>query len=212
MDLHLLTLHKQADIQTVVNKMLQEQCDFALPNSLDSNMAIRAFKDTANSRNYCVLMEVTSTVSAGYVDKGWGTFIVYPDAVREISHQAPHPKFDTSVSGRDGDAYSEREAIRIFKASDSRSYLMAGSRRSDNHIRSTCQSNHWMSDVAHDTQNLFHTINLALHSFYGSNDWTAIQWHGRRRAPVRTTSISVMASPLRRPPIANCLVCKSSFN
>jgi hypothetical protein len=67
---------EQNDWRAVVNQMLQGQCDFALPNSLSAAMRINTFTDSANGRNYCVLMEVQDANNNGYVDRGWGTFIV----------------------------------------------------------------------------------------------------------------------------------------
>ena len=59
-----------------------------------------------------VLMEVRDANSNGSVDRGWGTFIVNNDAMRELSHQAPHPISDSTT---------EIQAITIFKENDSRS-------------------------------------------------------------------------------------------
>jgi hypothetical protein len=170
---------QKADFQTVVRRMLGNECEFALPASLSASMAIRTFTDSSNGRSYCLLMEVTSTVTPGVVDKGWGTFITYPGATREISHHVPHPKFDTNAPGSSGDAYTEREAIRIFKLSDSRSYLMAGARRSASLDASNCQSEYFETDCAHNTKNMFFPANQALNAFYGASDWTAIQWHAK---------------------------------
>jgi hypothetical protein len=173
---------QKADFQTVVRRMLETECDFTLPTSLRTNMAIRTFTDSSNGRSYCLLMEVTSTVIPGVVDKGWGTFITYPNATREMSHHAPHPKLDTDEPGSAGDAYTEREAIRIFKLSDSRSYLMAGARRSANLDASSCQSEYYKSDCAHNTNNMLFPANQALNAFYGASDWIAIQWHAKAEA------------------------------
>jgi hypothetical protein len=173
------TSTQKADFQTVVQRMLGQECDFPLPTSLSANMAIRTFTDSSNGRSYCLLMEVTSTVTPGVVDKGWGTFITYPDATREISHHAPHPKFDTSSPGSSGDSYTEREAVRIFKLSDSRSYLMAGARRSANLSDSSCQPSYEESDCSHNVDNMFFPANQALDAFYGASDWTAIEWHAK---------------------------------
>lgn len=170
---------QQADMQTVVKQMLDGVCTPTLPASLTPAMAIRSFTDSTNQRTYCVLMEVNSTVKKNYVDKGWGTFIVYPRAKREISHQAPHPKWNTSVAGSDGDSYSEAEAIRIFKLTKARSFLMAGSRRSANQGGNTCQNDYDETDVAHNTNNMFFPINVALNEYYGARSWVAMQWHGK---------------------------------
>jgi hypothetical protein len=170
---------QRAAFKAVVTSMLQGQCEFALPASISANMRLRSFTDAQNHRNYCVLMEVASTVRHGYVDKGWGTFIVYPQATRSLSHHAPHPKFNIGVAGAAGDAYTERAAIRIFKQTDSRSFLMAGSRRSANKPASTCQSGYAQSDCAHNTGTMYYPANRALAAHYGASDWTAIEWHGK---------------------------------
>nr|WP_315473087.1 hypothetical protein [uncultured Undibacterium sp.] len=173
------TTTQKNDYKTVVTSMLQGNCNFSLPSSISANMAIRTFTDSANGKSYCLLMEVKSTVKTGFVDKGWGTFIVNPTSTRLISHNAPHPKYDVNTSGSEGDSYTEREAIRIFKQSNSRSYLMAGSRRSANKTASSCQSEYWKSDCAHNTDNMYYPANEAMKTHYGSTAWYAIEWHGK---------------------------------
>src|SRR5262249_9189526 len=142
------------------------------------NMLLRTFTDSGNGRTYCVLMETLDSNNNNFVDKGWGTFITYNGAIRETSHQAAHPKFDINTIGAEGDSYTEREAIRIFMDTSSRSYLMCGARRSANSGTNTCQSAYDFADCAHNTNNMFHSANEALKDFYGAQDWLAIQWHG----------------------------------
>jgi hypothetical protein len=160
---------EQSDWRAVVNKMLRGSCDFKLPASLRGAMRVRTFTDSGNGRNYCVLMEVSDADGAGSVDRGWGTFIVNNDAIRELSHQAPHPISDSTT---------EIQAITIFKETDSRSYLMAGAHREANSANSACQSAFKESDVAHNTANMFHATNQELVRWYGAASWNAIQWHG----------------------------------
>ena len=160
---------EQADWRAVVNRMLRGSCDFSLPASLRGIMQIRTFSDSGNGRNYCVLMEVLDANSDGIVDRGWGTFIVYKDATRELSHQAPHPITDSTT---------EIQAITIFKETDSRSYLMAGAPRDANSAISTCQKSSKETDAAHNTANMFHATNQELINRYGKATWNAIQWHG----------------------------------
>ncbi|TFW30526.1 hypothetical protein [Massilia horti] len=186
-----------ADFAQVVTSMLEGNCALSLPASISANMAIRSFTDSSDNRSYCVLMEVKSSVTSGVVDKGWGTFITYNAGTRRISHHAPHPKFDTSTTGAsEGDAYSQREAVRIFKKTDSRSFLMAGARRSANLIDSTCQSGNWEADCSHNTNNMFYAANVALNNFYTarSEDWTAIEWHAKAAS---TCSNDIFMSPGR---------------
>jgi hypothetical protein len=165
---------EQADWRAVVKQMLRGSCDFTLPASLSGIMQIRTFTDCANGRNYCVLMEVRDANGNGSVDRGWGTFIVNNGAMRELSHQAPHPISDSTT---------EMQAITIFKETDSRSYLMAGAHREANLANSTCQnstcqSSHKEADAAHNTANMFHATNQELINWYGAASWNAIQWHG----------------------------------
>ena len=186
-----------ADFAQVVTSMLEGNCALTLPASISANMAIRTFTDSSNNRSYCLLMEVKSSATSGYVDKGWGTFITYNGGTRRISHHAPHPKFDTGTTGgSEGDAYSAREAVRIFKKTDSRSFLMAGARRSANLTSSTCQSSYWQSDCAHNTNNMYYAANVALNNYYSARaeDWTAIEWHAKSSS---TCSNDIFMSPGR---------------
>jgi hypothetical protein len=160
---------EQADWRAVVNRMLRGSCDFTLPASLSGILQLRTFTDSGNGRNYCVLMEVRDANGNGSVDRGWGTFIVNNGAMRELSHQAPHPISDSTT---------ELQAITIFKETDSRSYLMAGAHENANAANSTCQISYKEADAAHNTANMFHATNQELINWYGAASWHAIQWHG----------------------------------
>src|SRR5215510_7091767 len=122
---------EQTDWRSVVTQMLGGACNFALPASLATNAQIRTFTDTSTGKSYCLLMEVLDANNNGMVDKGYGTFIVNSNATLEISHQAPHATYDLTT---------ENQAINIFGATDSRSYVMAGAHRNANSGSSTCQS------------------------------------------------------------------------
>jgi hypothetical protein len=160
---------EQADWRTVVRQMLQGQCGFALPASLSTAMQIRTFTDSGNGKSYCLLMEVLDANNNGKVDRGWGTFLVDNAAVRELSHQAPHPISDSTT---------EVQAIGLFKGTESRSYLMSGAHRDANGGSSSCQSSYGPADAAHNVANMFHATNAELMAWYGANEWYAIQWHG----------------------------------
>lgn len=174
------TAAEQADWRTVVNQMLNGDCGFTLPASLNGIMQIRNFTDASNGRNYCLLMEVRDSNNNGFVDRGWGTFIVYSAATRELSHQAPHPISDSTT---------EAQAIGVFKGTDSRSYLMAGAHRDANTAASTCQSSYQSADAAHNTANMFHATNAELMAWYGTANWTAIQWHGMAASTCSNTDV-----------------------
>jgi hypothetical protein len=160
---------EQSDWRSVVHQMLQGSCNQALPASLAGVMQWRTFTDAGNLRSYCLLMEVLDANNDGRVDRGWGTFIVFNDAAREISHQAPHPISDSTT---------ENQAIGVFRDTDSRSYLMAGAHRLANSGSSTCQSAYGPADAAHNVDNMFQATTAELMAYYGATPWWAIQWHG----------------------------------
>ena len=160
---------QRTDYRTVVNQMLQGQCGSTLPTSLASNLQRRTFTDAQNGKSYCLLMETKDADGDGYVDKGWGTFIVDNSAVREISHQSPHPIYDGDTAN---------QAIGLFKSTDARSFLMCGSHRHANGQTGGCQSSYGPADCAHNKANMFTMANQELDAYYGSAPWTAIQWHG----------------------------------
>jgi hypothetical protein len=160
---------EQADWRSVVTQMLGGACHVALPASLATNAQMRTFTDTSTGQSFCLLMEVLDANNNGKVDKGYGTVIVNNNATLEISHQAPHPLYDIST---------ENQAITIFGATNSRSYVMAGAHRDANSGSSTCESSYAPADAAHNINNMFHQTQIALMAFYGSTTWQAIQWHG----------------------------------
>ncbi len=160
---------QQADWRWVVGQMLVGSCNFSLPSSLAGIMQIRTFTDSGNGKSYCLLMEVQDANNNGVVDRGWGTFLVDPNAERELSHQAPHPIFDSTT---------ENEAVGVFRDTNSRSYLMCGAHRNANSPTSSCQSSYLIADCSHNVANMFQPANQELLAFYGSTAWNAIQWHG----------------------------------
>jgi hypothetical protein len=160
---------EQADWRRVVRAMLEGACEQELPASLADVMQRRAFHDSSNGRQYCVFLEVLDADRNGYVDRGWGTVIVYPNAIRELHHHAPHPL---------ADAMTEQQALGIFRETESRGYLMAGTHRNSNRGSSSCQGAYAPADVAHNVENMFHAANQELVEFYANTNWWVIQWHG----------------------------------
>ena len=132
------TPSQRADWRLVVNQMLQGSCDFAVPVSLNGIMQVKTFTDTGNGRNYCLLMEVRDQIN------GFGTFIVYSKATRQLSHQAVHPIADSTT---------EIQAVTVFRDTDSRSFLMAGAHRDANSVASACLPKRPESDASHNANN-----------------------------------------------------------
>jgi hypothetical protein len=125
-------------------------------------------------------MEIKDVDNDGYVDRGFGTFIVANSRESEVSHQAPHPIADSTT---------EAQAIEVFKATESRTFLMAGTHRLASSTVSTCQGAYSISDPAHNVDNMFFATNQQLDTFYGVSDWTAIQWHGMAAATCPTVNV-----------------------
>ena len=168
--------------RTVVQEMLQGSCGTTLPPSLAGIASRKLFVDIENGKPYCVLMEILDADNNGIVDRGWGTFIVDSSAVREISHQAPHPLSDLST---------DTQAIELFKDSDSRSFLMAGTHRDASTSASTCQSAYRASDAAHNAATMYQAANEAALAFYGAADWWALQWHGMAASSCSTVEVYI---------------------
>jgi hypothetical protein len=171
---------QRADWRTVVNQILQGSCDFAVPASLNDIVQVKTFTDTGNGRNYCLLMEVLDQNGNGVVDHGFGTFIVYNSATRQLSHQAVHPLADSTT---------ESQAVTVFKDTDSRSYVMAGAHRNANAAASSCRPSHPESDASHNSNVMVQATNEALLAYYGAASWLAIQWHGMAASTCPTTDV-----------------------
>jgi hypothetical protein len=163
------TATEQTAWRSAVRQMLTGACNFALPAAIATAAQIRTFNDSSTGKSYCLLMEVLDANNNGKVDRGWGAFMVNPSATREISHQAPHPLSDLNT---------ENQSIGVFGGTDSRSWVMTGAHRLAASSSNSCQSSYGASDAAHAVNNMFHATNIELMSFYGANDWQAIQWHG----------------------------------
>src|SRR5215471_15545545 len=167
---------QRTDFGAAARTMLGATCGEIAPGtSLDGLYRITTFTDISDGRQYCVLMEVGDADANGRIDKGWGTLIVDPSATRELNIAIAHPLDDSAT---------EDEGLAIFKATRSRSFLLAGSRRDLGPDRpcpgdDACPA----SDVAHSTDSMFFVVTQQLESFYASTDWAQLQFHGNRSCP-----------------------------
>jgi hypothetical protein len=162
---------QQSDWRGVVRRMLEGDCDdVTLPATLIASYALGSFTDAGNDRTYCVLREVGDAEPDGRVDLGWGTFVVNPRATRPLHIDIAHPLFDSNTAA---------EGIRVFKQTDSRTFLMSGAHRNANVAASSCQVSYKEADVAHNTVNMFQPTLLEREDFFASTGGeTAIQFHG----------------------------------
>jgi hypothetical protein len=151
--------------------MLNGGCTgITIPASISANMQIRVFVDGGN---YCLFMEVLDSNNNGFTDKGWDAFIVNMNGpTREIIHQAPHTAYDIST---------ENQAIEVFRATNSRACMIAGTHRNANSGEGICQGQdlgYSDSDAAHSVQNMFQPALYAIDLWYGATNYHVIQWHG----------------------------------
>ncbi|MGH7772093.1 MAG: hypothetical protein ACREQA_07615 [Candidatus Binatia bacterium] len=185
---------EQGDWRIVVAQMLAGDCDgITLPPSLSDIYAVRTFIDEGNGQGYCVLMEILDEDGNGVVDRGWGTFIVSPNPSRELSIHIAHPIADSRT---------EDQGIGVFKGTNSRSFLMAGTHRDANSTPSTCQPSEVEADVAHNVANMFQPTVQELINFYDffGVDFVAIQFHGMGASSCPGVDV-YMTYGLETPPI-----------
>lgn len=173
----------QSAWRDIIRQMLDGRCDdITLPSGLSGiySVSTRLYE----GKNYCVLMEVLDQDNNGKVDRGWGTFIVNPYPCRELSIQIAHPIHDEDTA---------TQGIGVFKGTNSRSFLMAGTHRHANFVCSACQHpdcepredvtepmKFLEADVAHNVENLFQPTVEGLLEFYNDTgaNFVAIQFHG----------------------------------
>ena len=166
------TSTEQSDWRSVIAQMLSDQCDdINLPASLSGIYSVGTFNDAGNGQSYCALIEILDEDGNGKVDRGWGTFILNPNPSRELSIHIAHPIADSRT---------EDQGIDVFKGTNSRSFLMAGTHRDANSTLSACQPSEVEADVAHNVANMFQPTVQDLLNFYEAIgvEFVAIQFHG----------------------------------
>jgi streptogramin lyase len=182
-----------SDLASVMASMLAGQTVPVLRPSLRGIMAARAFDDAGTGRTHALLMEVADADGDGLVDRGFGTFLVDPAAVRELSIAVAHPIYDpgTRVQG-----------IEVFRAVGARSFLMAGTHRNASAEVSACQPSYQESDAAHNADLMFLAGTQALIAHSGARRWHQIQFHGLGSRPCPETEVFVLHGDQRVPPAA----------
>ena len=162
----------QSDWASVVTRMLQGHCDeIDVPIGLENIIRVFTFNDSSVSQDFCVLMETLDEDDNGTVDRGWGTFIVNPDPVREGNIHVTHPVSCTSTG---------LQGVGIFKGTGARTFIMAGAHRRANSRVSSCQAAYFEADAAHNTDNMDQPAVRELMAFYADlgRAFVSIQYHG----------------------------------
>jgi hypothetical protein len=161
---------EQADFRAVVRQMLNGACDtIALPAALAGAYVVRTFTDVDTAKSYCLLIEVGAVDPTAKVDRGWGTFIVDGAPLREIDIAIAHPIADLTT---------EDQGIAVFKGTESRTFLLAGTHRRANDAASACQPALSESDAAHNVETMFFAATEEIAAWYGATSFVQLQFHG----------------------------------
>lgn len=144
--------------RALVKLLLREEYDRAvdsLAQNFPSYRLLRLRDLGYHDRISYMLQEAPAPV------KGWGTYWFSPDYARELSLAVPHPIYD---------AETETEAVAIFRETDARALLLAGTHRCAHEAFSPCDGsttvcngpNYRISDVAHATASVFQNTHEEL--------------------------------------------------
>lgn len=125
------------------------------------------FTDDATKREYLLLEERPGS-------RGWGFYVFDTKTKNRLVIEVPHPVSDENT---------EREGIEAFLETGARAFLLAGAHRHTNPTLSACtqataRSNYAESDVAHNTETMFHQTHVVLAEMYPET--VAVQLHGMR--------------------------------
>ena len=162
---------ERSDFRTLARALFNGNCEtIPLPSTLSGIFSIRSFTDRDTSKTYCVLMEVKDADGDTKADRGWGSIFVNNASKRELNIAIAHPMDDWKT---------ENQGIGVFKATDSRTFFLAGARRYIG-TPSACQPDnaHSSSDAAHNTATMFFAATQELNDWYGSRLWHQLQFHG----------------------------------
>lgn len=159
-----------------------------MADALDYDLTL--FLDLPTGRVYQVL-----TANGNHY---WGTYIRYPQYCRPLVMQAPHPRRDFNTG---------RQALHVFRESNSAFFMMAGTHRCNSEENSSCSGSttvcsggasedYPISDLAHHIENVFQQTTgylydriddsyfFSLHGFTkGDDDPYLIMSNGTRITP-----------------------------
>ncbi len=131
-------------------------------------------------------MEVASPGDSDY--KGWGTFLVRPNAGGNIVYQAPHPLYDTDTQKIALKAFALDKNARVAMFAGTHRYANCpvyapGKNKPEPPYDLECDSDmdgEVDSDVAHDTDSLFHRLSKALIDHSLTNQVVWWKWAARK--------------------------------
>ncbi len=139
-------------------------------NSIDYDLI--EFTDTPSGKKYYVLTNNKSNY--------WGTYVFYPEALRPLVIQSPHPKYDTNTG---------LEGIFIFQETDALFFSMSGTHRCNQGIASSCSGTtsvcgttepYKISDMAHSVSSIFQAVTDNLYTQIDTTYFVSLHGFGKR--------------------------------
>ncbi|KAF5343454.1 hypothetical protein D9758_011841 [Tetrapyrgos nigripes] len=154
------------DWTSLITSMLESdsnRCLISVPTTLSSIYVVASFIDASFSKEYCILVEITSFHDR--YSKGWGVMVV-PAMKRTISRtihlSAPHPLADIDTP---------QQAAAMFVLSGAHSLLVSGRHRMAFDAPTDCvkpanpNTTYFKTDPAHDVNEPFNVANRAIRAW-----------------------------------------------
>ncbi|REJ76404.1 MAG: hypothetical protein DWQ47_12420 [Acidobacteria bacterium] len=167
------TLEQQNAFRKMITAVLDGQIDKAnaIARRESFNYRVVPFKDEKTQRQLLLIEE-------NPLKHGWGFFVIDPGSRSPLVIEVPHPVSDENT---------EIQGAEAFLLTGARAFILAGTHRRANGKLSKCtqateQSRYAESDVAHNTQTMFHQAHEVL--FGEVPDSVVVQLHGMREREV----------------------------
>ncbi|MDH3492606.1 MAG: subclass B3 metallo-beta-lactamase [Acidobacteriota bacterium] len=159
--------------EEMLNNILDKQPGkaFEIIKSQSFPYKITRFTDDSTEREFLLLEESP-------FKNGWGFFVFDPDSKSRLIIEVPHAISDENT---------ENEGIEAFLQTGAKAFLLAGTHRRANETLSGCtqateNSRYAESDVAHNTQTMFHKTHEVLSDKYPET--VTVQIHGMKSREV----------------------------
>ncbi|RLD24245.1 MAG: hypothetical protein DRI71_03140 [Bacteroidetes bacterium] len=156
----------------VMSHLLNEE--YALADSKASSIGYELieFTDNSTSKIYYIL----ANTSTNY----WGTYVFNPQYLIPLVIQSPHPRFDTNTG---------LQGIYVFEETDALFYCVSGTHRCNNSTTTSCSGTtsvcgtsgaYKISDMAHNTNNVFQNVTDTLFTHYDSTYFVSLHGFAKR--------------------------------
>ena len=152
----------------VTSHLLNEEYAIADSKASSIGYELIEFTDNSTSKIYYIL----ANTSTNY----WGTYVFNPEYLIPLVIQSPHPRYDTNTG---------LQGIYVFEEIDALFYCVSGTHRCNNSTTTSCSGTtsvcgtsgaYKISDMAHNTNNVFQSVTDTLFTHYDSTYFVSL--HG----------------------------------